>query len=240
LCEPAFDKVLPFDAAAWRLRRVPGKQRALVEEAGLVAEGLGMSEPKIRLTDASPKACMPISGDPPTLVLGATLAEHTTRRERVFLFARALKVASSHLAPALRLSPEELDAVLLTLLDTHEASRVAPPDAQELRRKLMRAVPRRSRDEVESLVLEIRGDPDFSAQSVPIAIAELGSRVALTLTGDVPSAVNALIKVAGREMPSAQTPRLAVVRATPEAWRLIRFASSDAHFEARTQAGVDR
>ncbi len=243
LCEPAFDKVLPFDAAAWKLRKASGKQRALVEGAGLVAEGLGISEPKIRLTDASPTACMPISGDPPTLVLGATLGEHTTRRERVFLFARALKVAGSHLAPGLRVSAEELDAVLLTLLGTHEASRVtrlAPPDAQELRRKLVRAVPRRYRDEVESLVLDIRGDPDFSSRSVPMAIAELGSRVALTLTGDVPSAISALLKVAGREMPSALGPRLAAARATPEVWSLIRFALSDAHFEARTQASVDR
>ena len=241
LCEQAFDKVLPFDAAAWRLRRLSGKHRSLIEEAGLIAEGLGISEPKIRLTDASPMACMPISGDPPTLVLGATLAEHTTRPERVFLFARSLKVASTHLAPGLRVSPDDLDAVLLALLGTHEASRatrLAPPDAQELRRKLVRAAPRRHRDEIESLVLELRGDTDFSSRSVPMAIAELGSRVALTLTGDVPSAVNALLKVAG--MPRVEARRLTMVRAAPEAWGLIRFALSDAHFEARAQAGVDR
>ncbi len=243
LCETAFDKLLPFDATAWNLRRVPGKQRFLLDEAGLVAEGLGISEPRIRLTHASSTACMPISGDPPTLVLGAGFAEHITRQERVFLFARALKIASGHLAPGLRVSPQDLDAVLLTLLGTHEASRatrLAPPDAQELRRRLVRSVPRRYRDEVESLVLEIRGDPDFSSRAVPMAIAEFGSRIALTLTGDVPSAVAALLKVAGAEMPGSPGPRSAMVRSTPEAWGIIRFASSDAHFEARTQAGVDR
>ena len=242
LCEEALDKVLPFDAGAWKLRRLSGKQRSLIEEAGLVAEGLGISEPKIRLTHASSTACMPISGDPPTLVLGVSLPEQTTRGERVFLFARALKVASHHLAPGLRARPEDLDAVLLALLGTHEASRAtrpAPPQAQELRRKLVRTVPRRSRDEVESLVLEIRGDSNFSSRSVPMAIAELGSRVALTLTGDVPSAVNALLKVAGEELPRSDAARLAMIRQTPEAWGLIRFALSDVHFEARTQAGVD-
>ncbi|MGB5811658.1 MAG: hypothetical protein WBG86_14065, partial [Polyangiales bacterium] len=79
LCENGFDKVLPFDAQAWKLRRVPGKDRGLVEEAGLVAEGLGVSEPKLRVTSASPTACMPISGDPPTLVVGERLGELTTR-----------------------------------------------------------------------------------------------------------------------------------------------------------------
>ena len=33
--------------------------------------------------------------------------------------------------------------------------------------------------------------------------------------------------------------RLSAIRETPEAWAAIRFAISDAHFEARTQAGVD-
>lgn len=242
LCEEALEKVLPLDAGAWKLRRPSGKHRALTEEVGLVAEGLGISEPKIRLTHASPTACTPISGDPPTLVLGADLAEQTTRPERVFLFARALKVASNHLAPGLRAGPEELDAVLLALLGSHEASRAtrpAPARAQELRRKLVRTVPRRSRDEVESLVLEIRGDTTFSSRSVPMAIAELGNRVALTLTGDVSAAVSALLKVRGEPQSNSDLARLALIRQTPEAWSLIRFALSDAHFEARTQAGVD-
>ena len=242
LCEQAFDKVLPFDAAAWKLKRLSSRERALIEEAGLVAEGLGMSEPKLRLTHGSPLACMPISGDPPTLVLGVGLAELTSHQERVFLFARALKVAGSHLAPALRARAEDLDAVLLTLLGTHEASRatrLAPPHAQELRRKLVRAIPRRARDEVESLVLELRGDQAFSARSVPSAIGELGSRVALTLTGDVPSAVSALVKIAALEVPRSSTERLARIRGVPDAWNLVRFATSNAHFEARTQAGVD-
>ena len=98
---------------------------------------------------------------------------------------------------------------------------------------------RRWRDEVESLVLELRGDAAFSTRAVPFAITELGNRVALTLTGDVPSAVNALLKISGHDVPANDTGRLSAIRETPEASALIRFAISDAHFEARTQAGVD-
>jgi hypothetical protein len=242
LCEQSFDKALPFDAGAWRLRRPSGPHRGLIEEAGAVAEALGISEPRLKVTYVTPAACMPIAGDPPTIVIGGNLHEMTTPRERVFLFARALKVASNHLAPALRARAEDLDVALLALLQGHEGSRAQQPEPrqlQDLRKRLLKGVPRRWRDEVESLVLELRGSSGFSTRAVPFAISELGDRAALTLTGDVPSAVNALLKIAGHDVPASDTDRLSAIREIPEAWAVVRFAISDAHFEARTQAGVD-
>jgi hypothetical protein len=242
LCEQSIDKVLPFDAGAWRLRNPAGPHRSLVEEAGAVAEVLGISEPRLKVTYVAPAACMPIAGSPPTIVVGGNLQQITTPQERVFLFARALKIASNHLAPALRARPEDLDLALLALLQSHETSRAPqpePPQMQGLRKSLLKAVPRRWRDEVESLVLELRGSPGFSTRAVPFAIAELGDYAALTLTGDVPSAVNALLKIAGHDVPAGAATRLGTVRETPEAWAVVCFAISDAHFEARTRAGVD-
>ena len=109
----------------------------------------------------------------------------------------------------------------------------------DLRKKLLKAVPRRSRDEVDSLALELKGNVGFSTRAVPFAIAELGNRAALTLTGDVPSAVSALLKIAGHDVPAGDDQRLSVIQETPEAWAMVRFAMSDTHFEARAQAGVD-
>ena len=242
LCEHALDKVMPFDASAWRLRRPSGEQRALVEEAGAVAEVLGISEPRLKITYVAPAACMPISGAPPTIVVGGNLDQITSPRERAFLFARALKVAANHLAPALRARPQDLDLALLALLQGHEAGRTkdtARPQMLDLRKKLLKAVPRRARDEVNGLALELRGNADFATRAAPFAIAELGNRAALTLTGDVPSAVDALLKIAGHDVPASDDGRLGAIRETPEAWAMVQFAISDAHFEARAQAGVD-
>jgi len=242
LCEHAFDKMLPFDAGAWRLRRPSGVHRVLVDEAAAVAEALGISEPRIRITHIAPTACMPIHGDPPTLVVGSKLHELTTPDERFFLFARALKVAASHMAPALRARPEELDSALLALLLRHDPSHPdgpKPQELQDLRRKLMKAVPRRWRDEVESLVLEVRSHEAFSTRLVPFAVSNLGDRAALILTGDTPAAVDALLKIAGHDVPPGHGGRLDAIATTPEAVALVRFAISDAHFEARAQAGVD-
>lgn len=241
LCEHAFDKLLPFDAGAWRLRRPSAEHRLLVEEAGVVAQALGLSEPKLRVTYVAPRACMPIDGDPPTLVVGGHLQDLMTADERMFLFARALKVAGTHLAPALRARPEELDTALLALLQGHDPSRNQQSVAlDQLRKKLVKAVPRRWRDEVESLVLELRGHPTFSTRLVPFAVSSLGDRIALTLTGNVPAAVDSLLKIAGQDVPHGSSSRLGAIRETPEAWGLLRFTISDAHFEARAQAGVDR
>jgi hypothetical protein len=242
LCEEAFDKILPFDSAAWRLRKPSAEHRTLLEEAGAVAEVLGISEPRLKVTYIAPVACIPISGDPPTLVVGGHLHEMTTPQERVFLFARALKIAAHHLAPALRARQGELDAALLALLQGHDGGRAHGPEGQaiqELRKKLLRAVPRRWRDEVEGLVLELRGHASFSTRSAAFAISQLGDRIALTLTGDVPSAVDALLKMAGHTVPKHDAGRVDAIRETPEAWAIIEFAISDAHFEARAQAGVD-
>lgn len=241
LCDQAFDKMLPFDASAWRLRKPLAPHRTLIEEAGTVAAALGISEPRLRITYVAPTACMPIGSDPPTLVVGGNLQDTTTPQERAFLFARALKVAASHLAPGLRARPEELDAALAALLQDHDPHISHQPEGQQmrdLRRKLMRAVPRRWRDEVESLVLELRGNADFSTRLVPFAVSGLGDRAALTLTGDAPAAVSALLKIGGGDVPTGPA-RLEAAREAPEAWGLVRFAISDAHFEARAQAGVD-
>ncbi len=242
LCEHAFDKVLPFDAGAWRLRKPTSEHRSLVEEAGAVAEMLGISEPRLRITYVAPAACMPVSGDPPTIVVGGNLHKITNARERLFLFARALKVAANHLAPALRARPEDLDIALSALLQEHRASQgneAERPQLLDLRKRLLKAVPRRSRDEVDSLALELKGNTRFSTRAVPFAIAELGNRVALTLTGDVPSAVSALLKIAGHDVPAGDDRRLSAIEETPEPSALVRFAMSDTHFEARAQAGVD-
>jgi tetratricopeptide (TPR) repeat protein len=243
ICEHAFDKLLPLDASAWRLKRPSGPNRALVDEASAVAEALGISEPKLRITQVAPTACMPIMGDPPTLVVGGGLLERTSADERFFLFARALKVASSHMAPALRARPEELDAALLALLHGHDSSRgqsPVPEQLHDLRKRILKAVPRRSRDELESLVLELQAQQAFSTRLVPFAVSSLGDRAALLLTGRLPAAVDALLKIAGHDVPSHAAGRLDAIRETPEALALLRFSISDAHFEARAQAGVDR
>ena len=78
------------------------------------------------------------------------------------------------------------------------------------------------------------------ARAAVQSAGSLGDRAALVLTGDTPAAVSGLLKIAGCELTAGPAGRLAAVAGTPEALALVHFAVSDAHFEARAQAGVDR
>lgn len=238
-----FDKAMPFDSGAWRPRRLDAPMKPLLDEAQRCADRLGISEFRLLATDLGTLTCIPISSDPPTILISRSLAEATEPAEREFLFARALAVAAIGLAPWVRARPKEREAALIALLQGHVASRAGPPlprPVQELRKKLVRAVPRRQREELDDLIIDVRADTDFDLSTVGFSLAQLGNRIALTLTGHPGSAINALLKIAGTHLPSADPNRLQAIRQCPEAWSLLHFAIQDTHFEARREAGVIR
>ena len=242
LCEPGFDKAMPFESSAWQPRKASRDLRSIREEFDACARTLALSDAKLLTTTASQTTCMPVSSAPPTLLIGAAIGEKTSARERKFLFLRALTVAAAHLSAPARAKIGELEFALRVLVRGHalpgadEAERKA---AASLRRRLIRGVPRRQRGEVEGLLLELRGDSDFSEESVGLSVAEFGNRAALILTGDIPGSVDALLKVVGAHVPIEDPLRAGVIRQSREAWGLIRFAISDAYFEARRLAGID-
>jgi hypothetical protein len=59
------------------------------------------------------------------------------------------------------------------------------------------------------------------------------------MTGNVPAALSALLKLAGEgTLPADPHARAALVRKSAEAAALVSFAISDPHFEARARAGL--
>ncbi len=238
-----FDKAMPFDSGAWRPRRLDAPLKPLLHEAERCALRLGLSDFRLLGTDVGAMTCIPISSDPPTILISRSLSDATEPGEREFLFTRALAVAAPGLAPWVRARPKEREATLIALLQGHVASRAGPPlprPVQELRKKIVRAVPRRQREELEDLIIDVRADTDFELSDVGFSLAELGNRAALTLTGHPANAIDALLKIAGTHVPSTHPNRLDVIRQCTEAWSLLRFAIEDSHFEARREAGVIR
>ena len=62
------------------------------------------------------------------------------------------------------------------------------------------------------------------------------------LQGTSRAALSGLLKLAGAEVPEGApvTRRVKTLRKGGEAWNLLRFAISDAHFDARRRAGAER
>ncbi|NOY91751.1 MAG: tetratricopeptide repeat protein, partial [Deltaproteobacteria bacterium] len=243
----AFDKALPVDTRALGASKASGRD-PLRAEVQRVAALFGLSDVQLLISERLPTTCLPISGSPITLVLGHQLAQHTTPEGRVFLFARALKIASDHLALAVRTSPSELALLLGGLLrgydPEYEPQGVEIDSARldDMARRVHKAIGRRGRDDLMPLALEMNGTQGYDPTRVGVAAAELGDRVALVATGDTPAAFRALLSLAGihlNESDGTQA-RLRALRQSEEAFSLLSFAISDAYFDARHRVGADR
>ncbi len=240
-----FDKVLPFDSRAWKTEKV-GRDHPLRVEALRVAQWFGYGDVTVLITDVAPRICVPVSGDPLTFVVGRALSTSTDAHERAFLFARATKVAISQLSVAMRTHPGQLALCFAGLAKTYDPMYSRPDvDRRELEdwaRRVGKAIPRKVRDNLGPVAIEVVASASFDASSLGLAAAELGDRAALLAVGAVPAATRALLALADLRPDESASPkdRVAAMRQVPEAWDLLRFAISDAYFEARRRAGADR
>ncbi|MEM7606180.1 MAG: hypothetical protein AAF411_12565 [Myxococcota bacterium] len=239
------EKLLPFEPRAWRAEKADRSREALKTEALRIARWYGYSEVQLWIAEGAPRVCVPVADRGLGLVLGRELADRASGEERAFLFARAAKVASCQFAVAMRSSPEQLGVYLAALIKLYDPNHVAPGiDASavdQAMKRLGRGLPRRVRDSIGAVVVEMGGTAGFDAQRLGLAAAQLGDRAALLALGNAPKAISALLRLAGIAAPGQQTDeRVDSLRQVPEAYDLLAFATGDKHFEARRRVGADR
>jgi tetratricopeptide (TPR) repeat protein len=242
---PTLDKLLPFDAKAWRTERIDRNDDPVHLEAQRVARWFGHDDVQILISDAAPKVCVPVSSEPLTIVVGREIALHASAEERAFLFARAAKVASVELGVAMRSPPQQLGlylAALVRLYDpNHQPNDIDEKELEQATKRMSRALPRRVRDDLGPAAVEMGGTRGFDAARIGLAAAQLGDRTGLLATGNVPMAILSLLRLAGISgRGQSADERVDSLRSVPEALDLVRFATSDAHFEARRRIGADR
>jgi cellulose synthase operon protein C len=243
LASDAFEKVLPFDPKAARVERV-GRDSPLRREVQEAVRLTGLGDVQVLVSDAHPRACIPVQSSPATVIMGRDLWSASDAGERLFLLVRAIRIAHAQLAFAVRVDPAQMALLMGSLIHAYDPSHLpAEADAEqvaELARRLKKAVPRRSRDELGPLLLEARGSSTNDVTKLADAALTFGNRFALVALGSFPAALSALFKAAHDQAPGADRPqeRAALLRRTPEAWALFSFALSDAHFAARKQAGL--
>ncbi len=142
----------------------------------------------------------------------------------------------------MRSPPRQLGLYLSALIRLYDSSHEPPGvDARELDsagKKMSRVLPRRIRDELGAVVVEMGGTVGFDAVRLGLAAAQLGDRIALLALGDVPAAVQSLLRLASVNGGASAAERIAAVVKVPEALDLIRFATSDLHFDARRRIGL--
>ncbi len=246
LATEAFEKALPFDPKAVRAERASGRDNTFLGPGRDVSHMFGVGELQLWVTSHAPRVCVPLSLSPFSVLIGHELLGSCDERERRFLLARAAKIAKSHLAVAARSQPRDLALAVAGLVRSYDAN-YAPPgldpgQLEAMSKRIGKAIPRKMRDELAPLVIEMAGAHGFDPARLGLLACELGDRVALLATGSLPSGVSALLRLAGIDGLDAMATRarFEAIRRVPEAQDLFVFAIGDAHFEARRRTGADR
>jgi tetratricopeptide (TPR) repeat protein len=177
-------------------------------------------------------------GAPAAVRVGADLAHRSTVREQRFMLGRvaARLRTRSALAEAFPESLPEAIGAAVRIVVPHYAGLGKPGD--ELSRRLEKAISRRTRRALEDparALAHLRPPPDLAAWRT--AAAATADRAGLALGGDVPTALDLLLRDDGGRKP-APGDRLVALRARPEALALLSFAASDAHLALRQRLRV--
>ncbi len=237
----ALNKAAPVDVRMLGGEKLD-KRHTLRGTTQEVARWMSIAEVEIYVSEQLPYAFVPIQDSPVTLLVGKTLLETITRGEAQFLVARALKMARAQMSICCRIRPDDLGLMMHALIRAH-APDYAPDGVDvatmdEMARRISKHLSRKAREELLPHLVDLEGADSFDPARVYEMASTAASRAGLLATGSVPSAATALCKLAG--VPSSARHNAIAMTQVAEARDLLLFAVSEAHFEARQRAGVDR
>ena len=165
-------------------------------------------------------------GEPPTLILGAsilTLGPHAIR----FAAARGLRLAATHLDLVLRDTPSQTGALIGGIVRQFVSDYRHPDVPADMMNAgsatIARVLSRRARQEVMPFAMESAGALDLGA--LHEAVRDGADQVGLLASAHLPSALSVVLAVGGRPL------TLANIAASPEAMALLDFALSDGYDE---------
>ena len=217
-----------------RDRMEPTDKRALILTQTL--ETVGLSHRGIYLWRGGGFECEMALDAGPAILLGSTLAADAADGERIFLVARAAELYRKGHTLCSRLSAEGLQSILgamaMAVDSTLEpagmrdetrraATQIGASLLPEERQRLMSV----AREYVEKATLE-------DVETFQLSTLKAANRVALTLSGDVEEAINALLRVSGRDS-LFDDGRGALQHGSSEGRDLVDYATSEEFFELR-------
>ncbi|MEO0326585.1 MAG: hypothetical protein AAF447_26800, partial [Myxococcota bacterium] len=235
----ALDKALPFDTRRAGTRKL-GRDDPARLQARELAPTFGFADAQVLVAPGTRWA--PVSASPPTVLLGESLSA-LPEGPRAFLLTRALATLSLRLEAPLRTPADALELSLAGFVRQADPS-YAPEGMDEAQlddagRRLLKAVPRRHRDALGPLAIEVVAAADFDPGELAARIHRLADRLALLVLGDVASALDALLALAGVPHGTGAL-RAAGLGEVPAARALLEFALDDLHLDARRHTGAER
>ncbi|HKP60862.1 MAG TPA: hypothetical protein VJV78_29235, partial [Polyangiales bacterium] len=202
-----------------------------------VSELFGLHE--LQLLGSDEPVCVPVAADPLTLCMGNDLFLTSSEAERFFLLTRAVVVAKHGLMLLVRAAPERVLLVLHSLRTVVRGSAVPVANEREQRsvtRELANLLPPPRRTQLRPLLSDLLATEDVSTRRLAAAAYEFGARVALTISGNLPAALEALLRLRGKPPEELdREERLRLLRADGALRAMLSFAISEAYLEARRE-----
>lgn len=165
--------------------------------------------------------------------VGSNLARRTTAREQRFLVGRIAARLRSRSCLAELLPPAALAGWAAA------AARAATGSGEDdLSRQVARGLARRARKALEPAARSLlAAHPPPDPEEYRAATARTADRLALLLCGDVPTAIELLLREDGGKVPERAEAVVAAAR-RPDLRALLAFAASDVHFALRQRLRV--
>ena len=238
------DAAVPFDLKSLRAKPLSPRQADVLEQTRAIADGYGISEVTVRVTNALGVVCVPACSEPPTLCFGLPLVTAERADVREFLTHRALKVLQSRTAALSRTAPIDLWPLVAAFLKLHSPSfNPSGVDASKLDGfyQTMAPLAPKANPQLSLLASEVIGSIGNRASSLNTLANAWGSRTALLAMGDPNLALEAIAWAAGHSQgpPGSGPERVRWMGRQAEARDLIVFSVSDGYAAARSQLGLD-
>ena len=209
--------------------RVRGARDPLAALALEVAGELGIPELDIYLSEKMPAVLAVEPTAPPSLILGAGLANLGRPAELRFAIVRQLKLASADFAAPLQLGEKRFGHLLAALLRQLRADYVPPKADLEAvvaeQQKLRRLIPSGLLQELSPYAVGLAADSIAPAE-VYFALESAGDRAGLLGSGSLSASLRVLARITGHS--SVQ-----LALGDPRIADLVHFAVSEEHIALR-------
>ncbi len=238
------DNAFPLDLKALRSGKFPPTAQQLEQAIMNSAEVFGLSGLQAFVSPALGPTCIPVSSNPPRIVLGASLVAASEEDVRDFLILRALKILQTNGSVLSRTAPIDLlplvTALIKSLAPAWSHGAVDQKRFEDARAKLAQHLPKTLLPEVGALATEVSGQIDNRISTLNVAINSWGSRAALLASGSLLGALKGIAWAGGHPSgpPASGQERITWIGRNAEARELVVFAVSDAFLEARRRLGI--
>lgn len=219
----------PFEPRSASAEALGGRPHPLRPEIESWARLLGWPSIEIFVAADVPEVVRPIGGATHAFLVPTAVTPSVGLR---FAVARAALLEAAGLGLAVRLSPREFAVQLAALLrqfePMHRPPNVDPAQLDEHARRMLRSMSRERHAELSPLAFQVIERGPIDAEGLRSGAWELGNRLALLATDDMPAALALLAPIDG-----ATPEQLA---STMPLGRLLRASLNDRFAEARRVA----